>query len=255
MHLQLPLNTLVLLLAESRAHSSCTMTSPEELDIVLPGDVIESTEDLDLGPGLRRDPRGCVVLQPGVHRFRAPRTHWVDTHCRRYVPVRGQCVVGTVIARAGDLFRVDIGAHEPASLSFLSFEGATKKNRPNVQVGDLVMARLLVANKDMEPELVCVNSKGKAEGLGLLSSEGLEFRVPLHVARKVLSPACGLLRRLGTELRFDMAVGMNGRVWARSDSTRYTATVAAAICACEHMDEQQITAMCREVAAAAHQTR
>ena len=232
------------------------MTSPEKLDIVLPGDVIEADEDLDLGPGLRRDPRGCVVLQPGVHRFRAPRTHWVDTHCRRYVPVRGQCVIGTVTARAGDLFRVDIGAHEPAALSYLSFEGATKKNRPNVQVGDLVLARLLAANKDMEPELVCVNSKGRAEGLGVLSAEGaLDFRVPLHVCRKMLSPACGLLKRLGSELRFEMAVGMNGRVWARSDSTRYTAAVAAAICACENMDEQQITAMCREVAAAAHQSR
>ena len=230
------------------------MPSSEELDIVLPGDIIEAEGDLDLGPGLRRDPRGCVVLQPGVHRFRAPRTHWVDTHCQRYVPVRGQCVIGTVIARAGDLFRVDIGAHEPATLSYLSFEGATKKNRPNVQVGDIVLARLLVANKDMEPELVCVNSKGRAEDLGVLSAAGsLDFRVPLHVCRKVLSPACGLLKRLGSELRFEMAVGMNGRVWARSDSNRYTASVAAAICACEHMDEQQITAMCREVAAAAHQ--
>ncbi|XP_037078143.1 exosome complex component RRP40-like isoform X2 [Pollicipes pollicipes] len=227
----------------------------QSLEIVLPGDVIKTEGDLDLGPGLRRERHGCVVLQPGVHRFRAPRTHWVDTHCRRYVPVRGQCVVGTVLARAGDIFRVDIGAHEPATLSYLSFEGATKKNRPDVKVGDLVFARLLVANKDMEPELVCVNSKGRAEGLGVLSAEGLDFTVPLHVCRKVLAPACGLLRRLGSELRFEMAVGMNGRVWATSNSLRYTAAVASAICASEHMDEAQIAAMCREVAAVAHQRR
>lgn len=226
------------------------MTS-EKLEVVLPGDIIDVEGDVDLGPGLRRGRRGCVVTQPGVHRFRAPRTHWVDAHTRRYVPVRGQCVLGTVIQRAGDLYRVDIGAHEPAMLSFLSFEGATKKNRPNVNVGDLVFARLLVANKDMEPELVCVNSKGKAEGLGVLSPGGLEFKIPLHVCRKLLSPACGLLVTLSTELRFELAVGMNGRAWALSEGIRYTAAIAAAICACEHMDEPQIVAMCREVAAAA----
>lgn len=44
-------------------------------------------------------------------------------------------MIGIVTLRAGDIFRVDIGSNLPASLSYLSFEGATKRNRPNVQVG------------------------------------------------------------------------------------------------------------------------
>lgn len=53
----------------------------------------------------------------------------------QYVPVRGDHVIGIVTGKAGDLFKVDVGGSELASLSYLAFEGATKRNRPNVQVG------------------------------------------------------------------------------------------------------------------------
>ncbi len=36
---------------------------------------------------------------------------------------------------------------EPASLSYLAFEGATKKNKPVVNPGDVVYAKLLVASR------------------------------------------------------------------------------------------------------------
>lgn len=52
----------------------------------------------------------------------------------QYVPVKGDSVVGVVTAKAGDMFRVDIGSSELATLSYLSFEGATKRNRPDVKV-------------------------------------------------------------------------------------------------------------------------
>ena len=50
------------------------------------------------------------------------------------MPTRGENVIGVVLAKAGDTFKVDIGTSEAASLSYLALEGATKKNRPNVQV-------------------------------------------------------------------------------------------------------------------------
>ena len=79
----------------------------------------------------------------------------------RYIPARGENVIGVVVGKGGDTFRVDIGSADNASLSFMAFEGATKKNRPNINVGDVVYAKLLVASRDMEPELVCVDSYGK----------------------------------------------------------------------------------------------
>jgi hypothetical protein len=76
---------------------------------------------------------------------------------------------------------------EPASLSYLAFEGATKKNKPAVNPGDVVYAKLLVASRDMEAELVCVDSYGKKAGLGVLTGAGgFMFTVPLRTVRQVV---------------------------------------------------------------------
>ena len=104
----------------------------------------------------------------------------------QYVPVRGENVIGIVTNKLGDSFKVHIGSHEEASLSGIAFQGATKKNRPNLLIGDVIFAKLLNASVDMEPELICVNSLGESAGLGCLSSSGFLFAVPLHHIRKYL---------------------------------------------------------------------
>lgn len=48
--------------------------------------------------------------------------------------MKGDTVIGIVTIKSGDVFKVDFGGNEQASLSYLAFEGATKRNRPNVQV-------------------------------------------------------------------------------------------------------------------------
>ena len=53
-------------------------------------------------------------------------------------------MVGVITARSMQ-FRVDIGAHVTANLSEVAFEGATKRNRPNLQVPLEYMAGLRVA--------------------------------------------------------------------------------------------------------------
>lgn len=54
--------------------------------------------------------------------------------CPQYVPAKGETIIGIVTVKSGDVFKVDFGGSEQASLSYLAFEGATKRNRPNVQV-------------------------------------------------------------------------------------------------------------------------
>ena len=59
---------------------------------------------------------------------------------KKYVPSTKESVVGTVIARSGDGWRVDIGSAHYAYLDGLAFEGATKRNRPNLKVLSLIHA-------------------------------------------------------------------------------------------------------------------
>lgn len=110
--------------------------------------------------------------------------------------------MGQVIARSGENWRVDIGAAHAANLDGLAFEGATKRNRPNLkvfkpfsltfsqpsshslQVGSLLYARVSLAHRDMEPELECFDAQTrKSEGFGELKS-GLLVRCSLKMCRQ-----------------------------------------------------------------------
>lgn len=52
----------------------------------------------------------------------------------QYIPAQGEPVVGVVIARHADGYRVDIGSSQSASLDALAFEDATKRNKPDLKV-------------------------------------------------------------------------------------------------------------------------
>lgn len=221
-------------------------------DVVLPGDVVSEISSLSskikiiLGPGLKRDSDKVFTCKAGVLQKREPNTFWVDNHQKRYVPARGENVVGVVVQKSGDIFKVDIGASEPASLSYLAFENATKKNRPDVQIGDAIFAKLMVANKDMEPEVVCIDSHGKKGKLGVLSN-GFVFTCSLNLVRKILNKKCPLLTLLAREIPFEVAVGMNGKVWINARNTRETIAIGNAILATEFVTDEEIKKMCNNV--------
>ncbi|XP_070564189.1 exosome complex component RRP40-like [Ptychodera flava] len=221
--------------------------------VVLPGDILTELSEtgkrskLRLGPGLRLDAENVVVCKCGILRQKEENVYWVDTHQKRYVPVKGENVLGIITTKAGDIFKVDVGTNEQATLSYLAFEGATKKNRPNVQIGDLVYAKFLVANKDMEPELVCIDSAGRSNGLGVISGGGFVFQCPLGLVRKILSPDCQLLKLLGKHMPFEIAVGLNGRVWVKARTIDHTIAICNAISSVEFMTENQIKIMVNQL--------
>lgn len=59
------------------------------------------------------------------------------------------------------------------------------KNFCILQVGDIVYCKFLVANKDMEPELVCIDGHGKSASLGIIGRDGgMVVQVPIDLIRK-----------------------------------------------------------------------
>ncbi|NXD22687.1 EXOS3 protein, partial [Spelaeornis formosus] len=193
------------------------------------------------GPGLRRSGAGLLVTKCGLlrHRPGGGGAYWVDSQQKRYVPVKGDHIIGIVTAKAGDVFRLDVGGSEPASLSYLAFEGATKRNRPNVQVGDLIYGRFLVANKDMEPEMVCIDGSGKSSGMGIIGQDGFLFKVSLGLIRKLLAPKCEIIQELSQLYPFEMVLGMNGRIWVKAKTVQQTLIIVNILEACEYMTADQ----------------
>ncbi|XP_035274054.1 exosome complex component RRP40-like [Anguilla anguilla] len=220
-------------------------------EVLLPGDIFSfenTSEKVICGPGLRRNGDEVLVCKSGILRHKHPNMYWVDSQQKRYVPAKGESVIGIVTAKSGDVFKVDVGGSELASLSYLAFEGATKRNRPNVQVGDLVYGQFLIANKDMEPELVCIDSCGRANGMGVFGAGGLLIKVSLGLVRRLLAQQSALVKELEQVFPFEMVVGLNGRVWVKAQSMQRVQVLASLLESCENMTPQQRHALFRRAA-------
>jgi VacB/RNase II family 3'-5' exoribonuclease len=198
--------------------------------IVVPGDSLDKYIKQDttiLGPGLMRIYDMVVATKSGILKWRNNNLFWVDSHQKRYVAARGECVIGVVRSKGSLHARVDINSAELATLSLLAFEGANKRNKPNLNVGDLIYAKVLSASKHVETELVCVNSNGKRDGLGVIGDKGgVLISLSIDTVRILLSPRCDLLEKLGQVHRYEIALGMNGRVWINSNDTSTIVQVA-----------------------------
>lgn len=225
--------------------------SAKDLDgqVVVPGDVI-TTQVLDLignddkaklGPGLRQDSGEIMCCKSGILRYKQPNVVWVDGHQKRYVPVRGENVIGVIVGKAGDLHKVDIGCSDQVLLNSLSFEGATKRYRPVLANGDVVFGKLIVANKDMEPEMSCVDQNtGKANGMGVVPNDGYLFTVSLNLVRKILSPDCVLLPLLGSLFAFEAIIGLNGKIHLTGRNANHIIAIMNMIVSAEYMTNDQI---------------
>lgn len=163
--------------------------------LVLPGSAIPLPEPGPSGPS--------VTLGPGISSFTSRSTSeqefaasrvglvsqqknsiYISGSSKRYVPAPRDIVLGSIVARHAEGYRVDLGAGHMAGLDGQAFEGATKRSKPNLKVGTLVYARVSLASRDMEPEIECVDpSTGKADGFGELKG-GLMVECSLELCRK-----------------------------------------------------------------------
>ncbi|EHK97532.1 putative Exosome complex component RRP40 [Glarea lozoyensis 74030] len=203
---------------------------------VLPGQILDSkdlpshpTQPLKLGPGLRHIPPSTIttIVAGQLYTDKRKNAVWVESNGGRYTPTIGDLVIATIQKSSADVYYASISDYTPnATLPQLSFEGATKKTRPQLAFGALVYARVTLANKHMDPELECVSSStGKSEGLG-----------PLTMSRRLMLPkpadqgALVLLEELGSQgISFETAVGRNGRVWVKSNSVKATLAIGRAV--------------------------
>lgn len=143
---------------KSSKFPSLSMTT---MTIVVPGELVPAQHiNLKLGPGLIQE---SIAASTSVQSTRAGTLNhsankskwWVESNSRRvclalsssksealitqqYVPASQESVIGVIVQKAGEGFRVDIGSAHSASLDGLAFEGATKRNRPNLKVGDVM---------------------------------------------------------------------------------------------------------------------
>ncbi|CAN4100485.1 unnamed protein product [Withania somnifera] len=201
---------------------------------LVPGDVIldvsnMTDQTIKLGGGLQQDHDAITVIKAGILRFSKPNKYWIESSHKRYTPTVGDTVLGIVVDKRADSFLVDIKGPMVAFLPVLAFEGGTRRNIPKFEVGTLIYTRIVKATTGTNPELSCMDASGKAAEFGLLK-DGYMFETSTGLSRMLLSsPTCPVLEGLGKKLAFEIAVGLNGRVWVNAEHKSSIILVANAI--------------------------
>jgi exosome complex component RRP40 len=234
--------------------------------VVIPGDNVTSKIDASkkyrLGIGLEHGPDQQIMATMAGRLHHHRDTWFVWTNSKRYQhPQPHDRVVGIVQDRMGaeggaDVYRVDVGAPHTCSLSSLAFEGATKRNRPHFSPGTLLYARVVSGGQVTDPVLSCQLGP-KDQGIarkdwmteeaayGELKGGTLQ-KIPLGLARQLLSPTCLVLEEL-SKLPFEVAVGVNGFLWIHAARPEYTILVRNAILNSQVLTEEQIRGMVRSL--------
>nr|CDJ90997.1 hypothetical protein, variant [Haemonchus contortus] len=212
--------------------------------ICLPGEDLtgripkENTKIIGYGIARVPDTEALVARQPGIFKKEGEKC-WLSVHSKRYVAEKGDRVLGIVTGSAGDYYKLEIGTPENAVISFLAFEGATKRNRPDLKIGDVIYAQVMDEFAHADVELTCVDAVSRARGMGLLSG-GFLFKVSCNLARRLLSTHSQLLKLLGKDYKFEITVGLNGRVWLKGSVHRDIITIYNIIKWSEYVLESDI---------------
>ena len=196
-------------------------------NLVFPGDAVSglslpASKSLHPASGLYRESASSLItatLAGTLEQNPKKTAAHINPPNARYIPHAGDLVIAQVQRSSMDYFHLSICPHTPqAILPQFAFEGASKKTRPQLRAGDLVYAKVLSANRNMEVELACVNpstGKSEPEGLGPING-GMMFDISTGLAARLLnSQNFVVLEQLGAKIAggFEIAVGRNGKVW------------------------------------------
>eukprot|EP00949_MAST-11_sp_MAST-11-sp1_P004899 g4899.t1 len=226
------------------------------------GDDIEGRVELDESIKLvdERPLKIAIAVMPGQFRVEKVRDvsgdkkagrAWIETNARRYTPKRGDVVIGTICARMGLAgYKVEIHARCPAMLPALAFDGATKRNHPNLPVGTLIHARVNVDDPHTEPQLTCCAEEGQqkkdwmsGEAIYGRLEGGVSIRCGAVLSRAMLQPQCAVLDALAASLQFELAVGANGVAWVCAESRKDTIIIVNAIKNSAYIDNNAVERM------------
>ncbi|KAL0235361.1 hypothetical protein GEMRC1_001943 [Eukaryota sp. GEM-RC1] len=193
------------------------------MHFVLPGDTVRSISStqtpIPISSGLTLQNSQVVAQQCGKFLTKGNACVLLSD-CGKYLPSAQDLVIGVIVDRLAENFKVDIGTIEYAALPFSEFESYTKKNRPDIPINSLIYARVTLAGKHVEPELSCMSADGKGTGFGHLEG-GFLLDVPLAFSRKLLRNS-SIIQLIGARLKFEVAVGINGKIWIKADECAHT---------------------------------
>ncbi|KAL7720525.1 K Homology domain-containing protein [Entamoeba marina] len=120
--------------------------------------------------------------------------YYVFSDIKKYHPSIGDVVIGKIVKRIKDKYLVDIGAY-------------------------------------YQLEVVCMSQRNQEDGFGKLDN-GWTFSLQQSMCRRIMSDGCSALSSVGQYTAYEIAVGVNGVVWVRSQNEFYDVVIESCITHC-----------------------
>lgn len=211
----------------------------QKMSVILPGDSV-NVKDSKIGPGFYQSslldtPKPVKAGFLMSSRKGSSSLTYLDTNAKRYIPSVRDHVLGVIVGKHVEGYRVLLQDHsQPVRLDQFAFENASKKNKPNLQLGSLVYGRVSLADRDIEPEIECFDATtGKAGGFGELKG-GYILDVSLAYARFLLyEEGAQLLMKIGEKVSFEIAIGVNGKIWVNAEDILVILKISNIVQECE----------------------
>ncbi len=140
-----------------------------------------------------------------------------------YSPKEEDIVIGIITQKTYEAYKVNILASKEASLNSIDFQGATRKTKPNLNVGDAVFALVEKENKYSNATLTCkssTNSKGWSSGestYGELKG-GKIYDYNRYLCLKLLDNKEFIYRLKECVKGLKIKIGYNGRIWINAEN-------------------------------------
>jgi len=212
--------------------------------VVIPGTdvsaILDQSDTTHLGGGLVRLRNGSVVCSLAGYLHASNKRCWVGEAGKRNLPMEGDVVIGTVVENLGESYSVDVGGPRLASLDALAFDGASRRNAPNLHSGALLFCRVIRSGHDVEPQITC-EAPGTGKKKDWTTGEtqfgelkgGCVFQVRRSTCRMLCESNNLVLVALGKQLAFEICIGLNGRIWICADDHKRVVLIASVIRATE----------------------
>jgi len=175
---------------------------------------------------------------------------------RVYQPRVGDVVLGVIVHKTAEIYRVDIGSPVTAILSNVAFNAATKRHKPTLALGAPVVCYVTLADPQMDTELSCEDKTTQRDWssgetlFGALSSSNpamlIDVSLP-YAASLQASAASPALASLGRLWKFEIAVGVNGKVWVAGNSRREVLGISKVLTQAVTLTPAQVEALARAV--------
>eukprot|EP00924_Labyrinthula_sp_SR-Ha-C_P007211 snap_masked-scaffold_8-processed-gene-12.41-mRNA-1 protein AED:0.58 eAED:0.58 QI:0/-1/0/1/-1/1/1/0/249 len=221
----------------------------EDLTPYLPSSISES---INIGQGIQLSENSTLYSTlPGYLKFIKPNHVYISplrTSKRKYFPHLKDLVLGTIYSKSSQSYSININSYTDGTLSSLAFDGATKRSKPALKVGDLVYCR--VEDIEFECKLTCEAPEGMikkdwASGEALFGElkGGTVFEVGVGLSEWFLGKGENILAKVGEKINFEIVVGMNGLIWMKADNEKEMIVLRNVLLNCKGRKGEEVSQM------------